>query len=153
MRTGVILHIHVTGWKRIFTITGEKLCLYPRFNVADSFFATPTCHTDKAKLEQRCIYHSAPALWDLVRGRGAEGNLEAARSLSANTQHSPPWLQRLLEGRPPQPDTLLIRRKPRPTRRQRGITRIYSCFTVGIHDNRPIIQANTWHNKLPIRPS
>lgn len=146
MRRGGISHIHVTGWKRIFTITGEKLCLYLRLDIADSFrtttpfFTTPTCHTDKVKLEQRCIYHSASALWDLVRGHGAEENLEAARSLSANIQHSGSSLQRLLEGSP-ELDRLVIQHKPRLTCRQQDITIIYSCFTVGIHDNLPIIQA------------
>lgn len=51
----------------------EDLCLYPRFNIGTSsrtttwFFTTPTCHTDKVKLEQHCIYHSASAPWDLVK--------------------------------------------------------------------------------------
>lgn len=143
---GGISHIHVTGWKRIFTITGEKLCLYPRFNIAASFrtatpfFTAPTCHTDKVKLEQRCVYHSASALWDLVGGHGAEENLEAARSLSANIQHSESSLPRLLEGSPER-DRLVIQHKPRLTCRQQDIAIIYSRFPVGIHDNLPIIQA------------
>lgn len=143
----MISHIHVTGWKRIFTTTkGEKLRLCLRFNIAASFrtttpfFTPPTCHTDKAKLEQRCIYHSASAPWDLVRGHGAEENLEAARFPSANIQHSESSLQRLLEGSPER-DRLVIQHKPRLTCRQQDSTVIYSCFTVGIHDNLPIIQA------------
>lgn len=71
---------------------------------------------------------------------GAEGNLEAARSLSANIQHSESSLQRLLEGSP-EPDRLVIQHKPRLTCRQQDIAIIYSCFPVGIHDNLPIIQA------------
>lgn len=147
MRTGVISRIHVPGWTRIFTVTkGAKFCLYLRFNIAASFrtttafFTTPACHTDEVKLEQRCIYHSASAPWDLVRGHGAEENLEAARFLSANVQPSESSLQRLLEGRP-ELDRLVIQHKPRLTCRQQDIIRMYSCFTAGIHDNLPIIQA------------
>lgn len=82
---------------------GEKFLSWVKPNINPSpcttaqFFVTPTRHTDKVKLEQHCIYHSASALWDLVRGHGAEKNLKAARILSANIQHTESSLQRTLK--------------------------------------------------------
>lgn len=80
--------------------------MYPKSNVKLSscttthYFMTPTRHTGKVKLEQCCIYHSASALWDLLRGHGAGKNLRQPdfnqQMLSTANPHCRGWSEPVL---------------------------------------------------------
>lgn len=80
--------------------------MYPKSNVKLSSctttqsFMTPTRQTGKVKLEQCCIYHSASALWDLLRGHGAEKNLRQPdfnqQMLSTANPHCRGWSEPVL---------------------------------------------------------
>lgn len=102
---------HRVLWKRDFSHTKKKernVLLLSKSNISLSpcttmqSFMTPTRHTDEVKLEQRCIYHSASALWDLLRGHGAEKNppeqpefcqqtLSTAEAFAAEDAQSQSW--------------------------------------------------------------
>lgn len=127
----------------------ETSCLYPR--LTSVFLPAPPCNLSwprhvtlmKWNWNSSCISHSASALWDLLRGHGAEKKKPLQTSQSSVSKRSAqlkPSLQRMLRAGPDL-DTLVLSTKQQSSQTQQDVAFTHSNTTGGSHGNLPLFQA------------